>query len=137
MAEDLLRQPIGLWLKRADEAITRYTNSVLAERGLTRFHWQALNLLSERGEMTLDGLFDEIGVFVSRSELEGIVSDFEGRGWAARNGDAVSLTEAGVQARHDVFQQMNAVREASTRGISPEDYATTVRTLQQLVQNLS
>lgn len=135
--QDLQRQPIGLWLKRADEAITRYTNSVLQSMGLTRFHWQVLNLLHERGPSSTGTLMAEMDVFVNQSELDALATDLADKGWLERDGGTLRLTDDGVKGREDVFARMNGVREASLSGVSPEDYAIVIRTLQKVVENLS
>ena len=59
------------------------------------------------------------------------------RGWVQRGGATLNLTDAGMKGREDVFTRMSGVREASLRGVSAEDYAVVIRTLQKVVENLS
>ncbi|MCE7988563.1 MAG: hypothetical protein DYG89_45990 [Caldilinea sp. CFX5] len=42
-------QPIGYWLKRADQVLTEAINNVQAVHNFTRTDWQVLNLLREKG----------------------------------------------------------------------------------------
>jgi hypothetical protein len=37
-------RPIGYWLKRTDELLTERLGDVFAGDGLTRVHWQVLNV---------------------------------------------------------------------------------------------
>jgi hypothetical protein len=44
--------PVGYWLKHTDEVIANHVNQVLSNNGLTRFHWQVLNIVQEAGIIT-------------------------------------------------------------------------------------
>ncbi len=46
------QNPIGYWLKRADEVITEHVDLVLSDNGFTRFRWQVLNIVYQAGTIT-------------------------------------------------------------------------------------
>jgi DNA-binding MarR family transcriptional regulator len=136
-SEDLLRQPIGRWLRLADRAITEHVNAVLREEGLSRVHWQALNVVAANGEVSRDSLLAALHEFVGEPVLDQIVTDLTRRGWVSEtHGDDLKLTDAGEEAHRSVSALIDGVRDRSMRGISREEYAVVIQTLQRMVANL-
>jgi DNA-binding MarR family transcriptional regulator len=136
-SEDLLRQPIGRWLRLADRAITEHVNAVLREEGLSRVHWQALNVVAANGEVSRDSLLAALHEFVGGPALDQIVTDLTRRSWLSEtHGDHLKLTDAGRGAHRSVSALMDGVRDRSMRGISREEYAVVIQTLQRMVANL-
>lgn len=129
------QKPIGYWLRRADEAITSHADRVLSEHGLTRAHWQMLNVLAERGGVTPDQLLATLGDFVDRSGLDRVAGDLTARGWL-RPAPRLQLTEAGVEGHREVSGLVQAVRRRAAEGISEADYLTVIATLERMVANL-
>jgi len=140
--QDLRNQPIGYWLKRADQVLTEHVGRVLEDQGLTRFHWQVLNILDQRGVTTRAALSESMRLFVDAAGVDGILDDLARRGWLLRREPdgpgtaALSLTDEGRQGRADVFQLIDAARKRSMEGITEEDYRTVITTLQRMIANL-
>jgi len=72
--ENKSQLPIGYWLKRADEVITKHINRVLSDYHLTRFHWQVLNMVHEAGIITKAQVFEAMRTFVDAAELDSLSS---------------------------------------------------------------
>jgi len=139
---DLRNTPIGYWLKQADLVLTEHLGRALDDHGLTRFHWQVLNLLNQRGPTTRAAVSEAMRLFVDAAGVDGILDDLAGRGWLWRREHGgtgtteLALTDEGRQGHARVFELVDATRRRSQEGISEEDYATVIRTLQRMVANL-
>ena len=139
--KDRAQRPIGYWLKRTDEALTTHINSALSEQGLTRFHWQALNILHQAGVTTQDQILAEMRDFVTVVELEDILAAFEQQGWVMRRPGAstpaeLELTDAGRQGHASALRVQTEVRKRAVEGVSQEEYLTVIRVLERIVANL-
>jgi DNA-binding MarR family transcriptional regulator len=134
---DVSREPIGYWLRRGDQLISQYTNRVLAAEGLTRLHWQLLNILAEHDDTT-NGVLARMSGFVDLAGLQGLIADLVRRGWlgeeAARG--RLQLSAQGRESHARVLDLMLSVRERSLRGVGTEEYAAVVGTLKRLCSNL-
>lgn len=134
--------PIGYWLKHTDEVITRHVNQVLSSQGLTRFHWQVLNIVSEAGVINKEQVFETMQTFVDKAGLEAIIDEFVKRGWMVcqeqgQNGAAqLELTGAGKDGHRQILSLQSEVRKRAVEGISAEEFATVIRVLQQITKNL-
>jgi DNA-binding MarR family transcriptional regulator len=135
------QRPIGYWLRRADQAITAHVDEVHGDKGVSRVHWQVLHLIQQGGAVTAQSVFEEMRDFVRASEFDAVVRELERRGWIAHRLDTpatpvLELTEPGRRFHSDVMQAQTDVRQRAMEGITPEEYATTVRVLQRIVSNL-
>jgi hypothetical protein len=131
------RTPIGLWLRRADNAITARTNEALSTLGLTRFQWQALNTIHTSGRISPAQLHAGLRDFVDDAELEQLLRSFQDRGWLNVHASGfVELTDAGTRGREDALVVQAQVRGRTVRGISEQDYLTPFRVLPMIVKNL-
>ena len=130
MARD---QPIGYWVRALDEALTNRMNAVLADQALTRSHWQVLNLV--KAGVPSDELARRMRSFVDEEGLAGILGDLRRRGWVTPD-PGPRLSALGRAGYDEVAGLVDATRRQTTSGISEDDYATTVRTLQQMLANL-
>ena len=132
--------PIGYWLKRADELITHAVDRAHAEHGVTRTDWQILNQLREADGANLHDLESTMAPFIDVFRLGEFLNRLEQRGWVRRSEQdgrvEYRLTAAGQTARQTLLVRQQSVRERTTQGISEDEYATTVRVLQRIVQNL-
>jgi DNA-binding MarR family transcriptional regulator len=130
---DVDMKPIGYWLKELDRLIEAGFADVLAAEGLTRRHWQVLNVLAQRqrDEHELDEALAPFGGVQDTAET------LVARGWIARQDEAFALTAAGDAALERVGASVHALRARVTDGIAPEEYATTVHTLRQMAGNLT
>jgi DNA-binding MarR family transcriptional regulator len=137
MSHELLRQPVGEWLRRTDRAITQHVDRVLRDQGLTRAHWQVLNVLATRGALTRRELLGALQDFVDQAALRRIVDDVAGRGWLAPTvSERLDLTVAGREGHERVSGLIGDVRRRSMEGITKDEYVGLIRTLQRMVANL-
>ena len=131
-------KPIGYWLKELDRLIDRYFEIQLGDAGLSRRQWQVLNLLVD-GPRSVPELETELQPFLQQSpdELSESLAGLVSRGWADSQDNIVSLTATG-QAQFELLKAKVAeLRQASTAGISPEDYQTTLDVLSRMAANLA
>ncbi|MBK8901062.1 MAG: hypothetical protein IPM53_07760 [Anaerolineaceae bacterium] len=130
--------PIGYWLKEADRLLTEQINQAQAANGVTRTEWQVLNLLAENGRTAITHLFATMQTFLAEPELQAILNRLSEQGWIAAGDDGRDwqLTEAGQHQHGRIFTTQKEVRQRAMQGISTDDYATTIRVLQQMVNNL-
>ncbi len=132
------QQPIGYWLKHADEVITGHADRVLGDNGFTRFRWQVLNIVYQAGTITKSDLFDTMQTFIDARQLDELIDGFVKEGWLIKHGDGaqLTLTEAGKDKRESVFELQSEVRRRAMRGITEQEYATVIDVLQRVVKNL-
>ena len=130
-------RPIGYWLKKVDGLIDGHFERQLGDAGLTRRQWQVLNLL-EDGPRSIPELEAELEPFLrdSPGELSDAVAGLVSRGWADSQDNVIGLAETG-QAQFGLLKAKVAeLRQASTVGISPEEYQTTIDVLARMAANL-
>ncbi|SRR6266496_2059949 len=134
------QQPIGYWLKHADEVITKHVNQVLSDCGFTRFRWQVLNIVYEAGTITRRDVFNTMKTFIDAGQLDEILDGFAKEGWLVKRGDgdatALELTDAGKTERETIFQLQSEVRRRAIQGITDLEYTTVIDVLQRMVKNL-
>jgi DNA-binding MarR family transcriptional regulator len=134
------QQPIGHWLKRADEVITEHVDRVLSDNGFTRFRWQVLNIVYQAGTITRDGVFDTMQTFIDARQLDEIIDGFIKEGWLVKRGEGdaaqLMLTDVGKAQRETAFKLQSEVRRRAMQGISEQEYATVVDVLERMVKNL-
>ena len=132
----MTKRPIGYWLREADRLITERGFAPLAERGLTRTHWQVLNLICDETP-TKESIADSMKPFGTAEDMVAIVNDLCTRGWAERQDAHLAATESGQKARSELGPLVNEIRVQTMDGISDDDYQSTMRTLQRIVHNLN
>ena len=134
------QQPIGYWLKHADEVITEHIDRVLSDNGFTRFRWQVLNIVYQAGTITRSGVSDTMQTFIDARQLDEILDEFAEEGWLVKRGEGdaaqLTLTEAGKAKRESVFELQSAVRRRVMQGITEQEYATVIDVLRRMVKNL-
>jgi DNA-binding MarR family transcriptional regulator len=130
-------RPIGYWLKRLDRLIDARFENQLGEAGLSRRHWQLLNLL-EDGPRSVPELQAELEPFLQGApdELSEAISGLVTRGWADSQDNIVSLTETGQAQFGLVKAKVAELRQALMAGISPEEYQATIEVLARMATNL-
>jgi DNA-binding MarR family transcriptional regulator len=135
-------RPIGYWLKLVDRLIDESFEDVFQHTGLTRRHWQVLTTIREGAsdEAAVDGVLSPFtgaapdGAHAAAVSAE--VDDLVRRGWVTRGDAGLTVTVAGRQAHHDLLDAVSRSRERIADGVAPEDFATTVATLQRMARNL-
>ena len=133
------RTPIGYWLKELDARIEATLDRALAGEGVTRRDWQVLNALEPTPaarERVLDALrpFWGEGAIDPDDVLEALVA----RGWALRDADGrYALSPEGEATRAALLERVKELRMAIADGVTPEDYQTTIATLERMAANLA
>jgi hypothetical protein len=131
MAEE---RPIGWWVRRLDALLEEAVDAVVVAEGLTRRHWQVLHSMATGAEHEADvaaALADFPG------DVEAVVSELVGRGWAARLGAGrVALTSDGAVAHARVSRAVERVRRHAADGLSRNEYERTILVLSRMVANI-
>ena len=134
------QQPIGYWLKHADEVITKHVDRVLSDNGFTRSRWQVLNIVYHECTITRSGIFDTMQTFIDARQLDEILDEFVEEEWLVRSseddGAQLTLTDAGKAKREMVFKLQSEVRRRAMQGITEQEYATVIDVLRRMVKNL-
>ncbi|MFD1930173.1 MULTISPECIES: MarR family winged helix-turn-helix transcriptional regulator [Nonomuraea] len=129
-------KPIGYWIKHLHALVEGSLDDLLAGQGVTRRHWQVMNVLFKRPRSVAD-LDAELGPFLSEEEpsLRPYVEALRGKGWLTP-AEPVDLTEEGRRAHAALLEQVSATRAKVTDGISPEEYRSTIDVLTRMSANL-
>ena len=130
-------RPIGYWLKTLDRLIDRQFELQLSTARLSRRQWQLLNLL-ENNPRSVPELESELEPFLegAAAELSDAVAGLVTRGWAESTDNIVNLTETGQEQFEIAKATAAELRQTLTRGISAEEYQTTVDVLAKMAANL-
>lgn len=137
-------RPIGYWLKLVDRLIDQSFDDVFLRTGLTRRHWQVLNMIRDgvSDATTVDSVlspFASAGGAGSPGQAAAVsaeISDLRTRGWIAQGGSGWEVTVAGQHAYHDLLDAVSVSRERLAEGITREQYDRTIATLEQMARNL-
>jgi DNA-binding MarR family transcriptional regulator len=130
-------RPIGYWLKKLDRLIDTQFELQLSTARLSRRQWQLLNLL-ENNPRSVPELEAELEPFLEGAapELSDALAGLVTRGWAESRDNTVNLTETG-QTQFEIAKATAAeLRQMLTRGISSEEYGTTIDVLARMAGNL-
>lgn len=131
-------KPIGYWLRYVDQLIEANFERVLADFGLSRRHWQTLNVLAAgpQAEATLAAALAPFWADGARPPREQVLDELRLRGWIEDCTGQRALTRAGRAAHQEVADRVRLSRQQTTDGLSQLDYETTVRTLERMAANL-
>ena len=121
-------RPIGYWLRVIDRRLDDRMRELFAAEGLTRRDWRRLNLI---GGSVADPRMSER--LASRPER---VAPLIERGWVTGEPGAWTLTEAGEAARATLLERVSALRVEVAGAVSPEDFATTLASLEAIARTL-
>ncbi|WP_100445475.1 MarR family winged helix-turn-helix transcriptional regulator [Glycomyces xiaoerkulensis] len=133
-------KPIGYWLKHLHNLMERHFEASLEGLNLGRRHWQVLNVLYV-GARTPDDLDEALEPFWDGEgiALEEVLDGSDGlvtRGWVKRGPILLSLTDDGFDAYQRVAARIDRARETILTGLSPEQYAETIRNLSIMSENI-
>jgi hypothetical protein len=128
MSDD--NKPIGWWLKEVDRRLEESFERALGSQGVTRRQWQVLNAAGRPGTPIAQALAPFLR---TDQELAAVTEPLRHRGWL--DGDA--LTEDGERVVEQLSTIVRALRQRATRGISQDEYLTTVGVLQRMAGNLA
>lgn len=130
-------KPIGYWLNRTDQALTRHMNDTLAEFGLSRTAWQVLNVLHDTGGSTDADVLSTLRANAGTPTLTAAIDTVLADGWARRpSPHHLALTPEGHRRLKGVAERVEAFRALATTGISPQEYRTAVLVLERMTHNL-
>lgn len=130
-------KPIGYWLNRTDQALTRRMDDLLAEFGLTRLAWQVLNVVQDTPGTTDADVLTTLAANADRARLAAAVDAVLADGWASRPAPArLTLTAIGRERLPEVAARIGTFRELSMTGLSPDEYGTAVSVLERMTRNV-
>ena len=123
------RRPLGYWLRTVDALITREFAAAFDGADIDRRDWMLLNALS--GDTALPAFAER---FIRKGKrLRGLAE----RGWVVENGDGTwSLTDEGRAAKEQLGTIVDGIRSRVAAAVSPEDYATTMASLEAIAREL-
>ncbi|GAA3012654.1 MarR family winged helix-turn-helix transcriptional regulator [Streptosporangium longisporum] len=133
-------RPLGYWIKHLHGALEGSLDDLLAGQGLTRRHWQVLNVLatgSPTGSPTLSELDTVLAPFLDEETptLRPVAGDLRERGWLS-DGERLALTPDGGRAHGELRVRVDAVRARATEGIGTEEYLAAIDVLARMSANL-
>jgi hypothetical protein len=125
-------RPLGYWLRIVDSLLSEQIAAALESEGVRRREWMVLNVLDR------DVVAPE---FTQRLHRKGkVIARLTERGWIApvEGADAPrwQLTDAGREAKARIGESVNAVRTRVAGAVSPEDFATTMASLESIAREL-
>ncbi|QEO16173.1 hypothetical protein FLP10_09430 [Agromyces intestinalis] len=118
-------------MKLVDRRISDEMGTLFADEGVTRRDWRTLNLLA--GDAEDERLAHKLR---HRPDLLGRLAEL---GWVDVPTDAhegPSLTDAGREARDRLLERVTGLRARVAGAVSPEDFATTLATLEAIAREL-
>jgi hypothetical protein len=127
------RRPLGYWIDAVGHGLARNLERPLAAAGIDRTAWRVMTVL-ERGEV--NGTELTAALPPDETEIVRPLSLLADLRWADASDGRWRLTTTGRVAHERILLGVSEVRAAVTVGIPPEDYATTLATLEQIVRNL-
>ena len=137
MSEPRRKLPIGYWLKRADELLTKRIDDAQRANGLTRLGWQVLNVVRDEHPARRDDLVNTLRPFADAAAVDIAVNELTARDVIAGSPSAgFAVTSAGSELYEQALAAQILIRQQAVAGISDAEYAAAVAVLQRLVENL-
>ncbi|MDN5854938.1 MAG: hypothetical protein L0K86_19230 [Actinomycetia bacterium] len=133
--EQVLRRPIGWWLKEADVRLDAAFDNALAEHDVDRRGWQVLATLARTSTPRAD-VVAALAAFDEPAVVDSVVDDLRSRGWVAESDSVLRLTPDGVRTQQTLARLVDNVRDKVTGALPDDEYATLVRLLARLVAAL-
>ena len=122
-------RPLGYWLRTVDALITSEFAKAFDGEGVTRRDWMVLNVIA--GDADAPAFAERLARKGKR--LRGL----EQRGWVEETGDGSwVLTDEGRAAKERLGAIVEGVRSRVAGAVPPEDYATTVASLEAIARAL-
>jgi hypothetical protein len=128
------RRPLGYWIDAVGRSLAQSLARPLAAAGIDRSAWRTLTVL-ERGPASDEEL--TAAMPPDEAELPRPLPLLADRGWVEIAGGRWRLTADGRRAHDEILLAVSDVRRTVTAGIAPHDYATTLATLEHIVDNLA
>src|SRR5688572_16061363 len=121
-------RPFGYWLRVIDRRLDEAMRELFAAEGITRRDWRRLNLVA--GTVSDPRMSEKLAARPER------VQPLVERGWVEGEPGAWRLTEAGNAARASLHERVSSLRARVAGAVSPEDFATTVASLEAISREL-
>jgi len=128
--------PIGYWIKKADELLTKGIDNIQLKFGIDRTSWQILNLIKENDTIRKAELAKLMQPFADENILANILFSLEQENLLNKQSQTLALTAKGVTLHKACFEEQKIFRQKSIQNISEGEYQTTILTLKKLVENL-
>ena len=134
----ILTQPIGYWAGTASRAVVTRIRATLEGHGLTQPQWWALNYLAARpAGVPLDEVVEYHRGFVDTGDaLRPDVACLVATGLLDEADGALTVSPAGEQRRAETWPDVHAALAAIREGVTDEEFITTIRTLQRMIDNV-
>lgn len=131
------RQPIGFWTARAGEAIRARTRGALHDIGVTQPEWWLLHQISlHPAGADRDETIEKIGHNDTPEAIVEAIDSARSKGWIVESNSRLKFTpdgEAQIRRASDVQQMLQDER---MQGIGQDEFVTTIRVLQQTIENV-
>jgi hypothetical protein len=121
-------RPLGFWLRAVDALLHRAFAEALEAEGVSRRDWMLLNVV--------DGTVDTPWLAERLARRSGRVRRLAERGWITEAGDGWQLTDDGRAAKERLGGIVDGIRARVAGAVSPEDFATTMASLQAIAREL-
>ena len=135
---EAVQRPIGFWVQLVDRLIDERLEAILDEHGVTRRQWQLLNVLS-RGPAEIEKLDEAVAHFLTGADDESSVEHLDElleSGWVFIEHDRYSITERGAESFERLSAVIESARATVSEGLTAEEYAQAVGTLEKMARNL-
>lgn len=130
-------KPIGWYLREAEQLITIFFEQAFDKHCITRYHWMVLRTLAEKEPVNLKAFFTEVNYFSNLKELDGFIDNMRTRRWiTAIEKDVYAFTELGRKRYDAIAHDYHIYLQHLMKGITDEDYHTTLQTLNKMIINL-
>lgn len=129
-------RPLGYWLRTVDGLIAAEFARALDSDGVDRRDWMLLSAVSGElpGPLASVGA-DRIAALLARKGKR--LRRLEERGWVSQAGDGTwTLTDDGAAVKARLGAIVDGVRTRVAGAVSPEDFATTVTSLEAIAREL-
>lgn len=133
-SDEVLRRPIGWWLKEADRRLDGAFEARLSDLGATRREWQILTWLSRSPGRRRD-LHESVAAFEPAHAVDAVLDSMLAAGLLAED-DVLTLTPAGQRRSAELRPLIDEIREQVREVLPDEDYRTVVTLLARLVAAL-
>lgn len=122
-------RPLGYWLRTVDAYLSREFARAFEDEEVSRREWMLLNAVA--GDVKVPGFAERIARRGKR------LRSLEDRGWVEETGDGTwVLTDEGRAAKERLGAIVDGIRSRVAGAVSPEDFATTVASLEAIAREL-
>lgn len=133
-SDEVLRRPIGWWLKEADRRLDGAFEARLSDLGATRREWQIFSWLSRSPGRRAD-LHELVAAFDPPALIDAVIDSMIAAGWVVED-DLLALTPAGKSRSAELAPIVDEVREQVREVLPGDDYRTLVTLLARIVTAL-